>query len=180
MFRDPLRSERHRRPEADIELKHSLRRHPNARLPRAQFAVVATLLAAAAGGAAVYAVTVLFGVYGIWLSFFAEMEPHTLFGRNGFINSDFFTPVAWLAERYWPMVVGTVVANGAALAMPVARQRPFGPLSSEILRMHILIILMPFIALAAWALCGPAWQPVAVLVLTAIFYFAPGRVSRTR
>lgn len=38
----------------------------------------------------------LFCFYGLFLSVFAEMEPLSLFGRNGFINSDFFTPVMHL------------------------------------------------------------------------------------
>ena len=38
----------------------------------------------------------LFGFYGLFLSVFSEMKPLSLFGRNGFINSDFFTPVSIL------------------------------------------------------------------------------------
>lgn len=144
------------------------------RLSPALFTAVAALMAVAGGAIAAYAVTLLFGAYGIMLSFFAEMEPHALFGRNGFINSDFFTPVGWLAEQYWPMVAGTLLANSNALLAPPNWQQPLAPLSTEIVRMHMLIVVMPFIALAAWALFGPAWEPVAVLTLTAIFYFAPG------
>jgi len=53
----------------------------------------------------------IFSFYGLFLSVFAEMPPQDLFGRNGFINSDFFTPVVYLAERVWPMILATLVAN---------------------------------------------------------------------
>lgn len=58
-------------------------------------ALIAVTVAAAAGWCAFafLGYTFAFGLYGLLLSFFAEMEPHELFGRNGFINSDFWTPV---------------------------------------------------------------------------------------
>jgi hypothetical protein len=136
---------------------------------------LATLLA---GGIAFYIYTWLFGFYGLFLSVFAEMEPHALFGRNGFINSDFFTPVQYLAGKFWPMVLGTLIANvdGFLQERPWLRiAQPFR--SNAILRIHILTIALPFVSLFAWALLGTAYQPVTIVLLLAVLYFLPQRAG---
>ena len=136
------------------------------------------LAALLAGGIAFYVYTWLFGFYGLFLSVFAEMEPHALFGRNGFINSDFFTPVQHLAGKFWPMVLGTLIANvdGFVQERPWLRiVQPFR--SSVMLRIHILTIALPFVSLFAWALFGTAYQPVTIVLLLAVLYFLPQRAG---
>ena len=70
------------------------------------FALVIIPVTLLVGLIALYLYCCLFSFYGLFLSVFAEMEPHSLFGRNGFINSDFFTPVTYLAQSLWPMIRG--------------------------------------------------------------------------
>ena len=140
-------------------------------LPFAAFFLAITLVALAAGSLAFYLHSYLFGFYGIFLSVFAEMEPHALFGRNGFINSDFFTPVTYLLGNFWPMTVGTLLANAGDFARGNPWQR-FVP-AHDILRIHIMVIGMPFLALIAWALFRENYQQPTIVVLMAVFYLMP-------
>lgn len=115
----------------------------------------------------------LFGFYGLFLSVFAEMEPHSLFGRNGFINSDFFTPVAYLLQSFWPMVLGTLAANGREMFGREPWKRVALPLKSEILRMHVLTLALPFVAMLAWFLFGDRYHQPAIVLLMGIFFLMP-------
>ena len=137
----------------------------------AAFFPLLALAALCAGWLAFYLYSYLFGFYGIFLSVFAEMEPHSLFGRNGFINSDFFTPVTYLLGNFWPMIAGTLLANAGDFVRGNPWQR-FVP-AHEILRMHVLAIGMPFLALIAWALFRDDYQQPTIVVLLAMFYLMP-------
>lgn len=117
--------------------------------------------------------TYLFGFYGLFLSVFAEMEPHSFFGRNGFINSDFFTPAAYLFQLYWPMVLGTLAANGRELFGREPWKRIAFPLQSEIFRIHLLTLTLPFISLLTWYLFRDDYQQSALVLLVGIFYLLP-------
>jgi len=121
-----------------------------------------------------YLYSYLFGFYGIFLSVFAEMEPHSLFGRNGFINSDFFTPVTYLFESSWPMVIGTLIANAEDFLQKNTWKQFLLPFrTNEILRIHILTVALPFLTLIAWALFKTAYQPVTMVLLIGIFFLLP-------
>jgi hypothetical protein len=144
----------------------------------AAFFPAITLVALIAGWLAFYLYSYLFSFYGLFLSVFAEMEPHALFGRNGFINSDFFTPVTYLLGNFWPMIVGTLLANAGDFVRGNPWQR-FVP-AHEILRIHILAVAMPFLALIAWAVFGENYQQPTIVVLMAVFYVMPkGRARGT-
>ncbi len=147
-------------------------------LPFAAFFPAITLVSMVAGWLAFYLYSYLFSFYGLFLSVFAEMEPHALFGRNGFINSDFFTPVTYLLGSFWPMIVGTLLANAGDFVRGNPWQR-FVP-AHEILRIHILAVAMPFLALIAWALFRDNYQEPTIVVLMAVFYVMPkGRARGT-
>lgn len=115
----------------------------------------------------------LFGFYGLFLSVFAEMEPRSLFGRNGFINSDFFTPLMHLVDRFWPMVVGVLITNWEDFFLKNPWKRILLPLQKEILRMHVMVLALPFFSLIAWALLGGAYQSITILLLMGLFYLLP-------
>jgi hypothetical protein len=115
----------------------------------------------------------LFGFYGLFLSVFAEMEPLSLFGRNGFINSDFFTPLMHLVDRFWPMVVGVLITNWEDFFLKNPWKRILLPLQKEIVRMHVMILALPFFSLIAWALLGNAYQSITIVLLMALFYLLP-------
>jgi hypothetical protein len=159
-----------------------LERHVPAlgRLPRA--ATVAGTMAAAAvlTALAMYAYTFAFGFYGLFLSFFAEMEPHALFGRNGFINSDFWTPVGYLAVNFWAMSAGIVVAYGPGIIRTDPWKRMLLPVATEVVRVHVMVVVMPFLALIAWAALGESYQSVVIVLLMAAFYVLPGGSPETR
>jgi hypothetical protein len=93
-----------------------------------------------------------------------------LFGRNGFINADFSTSVTYLTVAFWPMAVGTLVANWTALVGGNPWKRMLVPAEATVLRTHLLVVLMPFIALLAWALVGDAYHSVTIVLLMALFY----------
>ena len=137
----------------------------------AAFFPALALVALIAAWLAFYLYSYLFGFYGIFLSFFAEMEPHALFGRNGFINSDFFTPVTYLLGNFWPMIVGTLLANAGDFVQGNPWRR-FVP-AHEILRIHLMVVGMPFLALIAWALFRDDYQQPTIVVLLAMFYLMP-------
>ncbi|MDF1593414.1 MAG: hypothetical protein P1P89_18020 [Desulfobacterales bacterium] len=140
------------------------------------FIIGIVLATALIGWLALYGYSYLFGFYGLFLSVFAEMEPHSLFGRNGFINSDFFTPVTYLARNFWPMILGALIANADDFVQTKTWNRILLPFrSNEILRIHILTIALPFLTLIAWALFRTDYQPVTVVLLIALFYLLPKR-----
>jgi hypothetical protein len=117
----------------------------------------------------------LFGFYGLFLSFFAEMEPHALFGRNGFINSDFWTPVRYLAQVFWAMSIGTIVAFAPGIARSNPWKRMLLPFATEIVRVHVMVVVMPVLALIAWAVLGEAYHSVVIVLLMFVFFLLPRR-----
>lgn len=126
------------------------------------------------GFVALYIYTWIFSFYGLFLSVFAAMPPSTLFGPNGFINSDFFTPVTYLAESYWPMILATLAANADLFLRKDPWERIVLPFKyNEILRIHIMILAMPFLALMTWALFKGAYQQLTIVLLIGIFYLLP-------
>jgi hypothetical protein len=112
----------------------------------------------------------LFAFYGLFLSVFAEMEPLSLFGRNGFINSDFFTPLMHLVDRFWPMVVGVLITNCEDFFRKNPWRRILLPFQKEILRMHAMILALPVFSLIAWALWGNAYQSITIVALMGLFH----------
>jgi hypothetical protein len=115
----------------------------------------------------------LFGFFGLFLSVFAEMEPHLLFGRNGYINSDFYTPVLYLAERFWPMAVGILIANWEDLLRKDPWKRLVLPFQREIVRIHLMILALPFLSLIAWALLGESYQSLTIVLLMGLLFLLP-------
>lgn len=105
------------------------------------------------------------------------MQPHSLFGRNGFINSDFWTPVSHLASTFWAMSIGLIIAYGRELIAPNSWRKLLLPLATEVVRVHVMVLLMPFIALAAWAVVGDSYQPFVIVLLMLGFYLLPTRTE---
>jgi hypothetical protein len=137
------------------------------------------VVALAIGGVSFYLYSYIFGFYGIFLSVFAEMEPVTLFGRNGFINSDFYTPVVYLLDRFWPMIAGVLVGNFALFLDPDPWGKAVMPFkSNQIVRIHLMVVLMPFFTLAAWAVVGDRYHAPVILLLLALFYLIPERSKK--
>lgn len=149
-----------------------------ARLSRPLLVAFVGLVAVLLTGVMFRVYSFAFGFYGLFLSFFAEMEPHGLFGRNGFINSDFWTPVRHLFASFWAMSLGTVVAYGRDTVRSDPWCRMLFPIQTEVIRVHIMVVAMPFLALVAWATLGDAYESVVIVLLMAVFYLVPGRRHR--
>jgi hypothetical protein len=133
------------------------------------------------GWIALYLYCYLFSFYGLFLSVFAEMEPHSLFGRNGFINSDFFTPVTYLAQSLWPMILATLIANADDFLQKKPWERILFPFKSNtILRIHLMTVAMPFLMLIAWALFKAAYQQLTIVFLIGIFYLLPKKRQKDK
>ena len=114
----------------------------------------------------------LFGFYGILLSVFAEMEPHYFFGRNGFINSDFFTPVVYLCNNFWPMILGTLIANYSHISELESSKLIFYPFESNITKIHIMTVLLPFLSLIFWMIFKEDYQIFVIMIFNLIFYLS--------
>lgn len=143
-------------------------------LRRWQQRLITTGIALLAAVVMAWLYSYLFGFYGLFLSVFATMEPTTLFGPNGFINSDFWTPVAYLCDRLWPMLLGVGIANSGDLLRGNPWRGLVAPFQSQhILRVHLLVVIMPFVAMLAWLLFPGRYQPIAIVLLLALFYFLP-------
>jgi len=109
------------------------------------------------------------------------MQPAELFGRNGFINSDFFTPVTYLAQNLWPMILVTLVANADDFVQKNPWQRIVSPFkSNEILRIHIMTIALPFLMIFTWVLFKNAYQQPTIILLIGIFYLLPKKRVREK
>jgi hypothetical protein len=127
-----------------------------------------------AGFIAIYIYCWIFSFYGLFLSVFAEMEPVTLFGKNGFINSDFFTPVIYLAQNLWPMILATLIANADDFIHNNPWQRIVFPFKTNgILRIHIMTIALPFLMMFTWTLFKNSYQQPTIILLIGIFYLLP-------
>jgi hypothetical protein len=137
------------------------------------FIIGVTVISVSVGLLAFRIYTFLFAFYGLFLSVFAEMEPFSLFGRNGFINSDFYTPLMYLVERFWPMAVGVLIANWKDFFQKNPWKRVLLPLQKEIIRMHIMILALPFFSLLAWALFREAYQAITIVLLLGLLYLLP-------
>jgi hypothetical protein len=145
------------------------------------FFVGITLAITLIGWIALYGYSYLFAFYGLFLSVFAEMEPHSLFGRNGFINSDFATPVTYLIGNFWPMILGTLIANADDFVKNKTWKGILLPFqSNEILRIHILTLALPFLTLIAWALFRTAYQPITLVLLIGLFYLLPKKRKKNK
>ncbi len=106
------------------------------------------------------------------------MEPSTLFGPNGFINSNFWLPVAYLTAKLWPMLLGVVVVNiGSLLKGQPTQGLTF--IERYVIRVHLLIVLMPFFAILAWVIFPTRYESIAIVLLMALFYFLPQNQSST-
>lgn len=154
---------------------------PLANLPAAGWRVLMGLGGLAAGVVMFYVYGYVFGFYGLFLSVFAEMEPHHLFGRDGFINSDFSWAVIVLLERFWALVLGGLATN-LHLALRGSPWRVTRlPFSLQLLPIHLMVLGLPFISLLMWMLVGDRYHLPAVVLVLALFHFFPrenGRQAR--
>jgi hypothetical protein len=148
------------------------------RISPAAFLIIMTGISISIGMIGFRLYTTLFGFYGLFLSVFAEMEPISLFGRNGFINSDFFTPLMYLVHRFWPMAAGVLITNWEDFFLKTPWKRIVLPFQAEILRIHIMTLALPFLSLLAWAMFKGSYQPVTIVFLMGIFYFLPKGANR--
>jgi hypothetical protein len=147
------------------------------RLPPPIYVVCVMVIGTAAGLLAFRIYSYLFGFYGVFLSVFAEMEPVELFGRNGFINSDFFTPVMHLLERFWPMAAGVLIANWEDFLRTPPWKRMFAPARKEVLRLHGMILALPVFTLIAWAIFGESYAAATIILLMGLLFLLPGKAS---
>ena len=143
------------------------------RLSPTLFFIVLTAISLCTGLIAFRLYGYLFAFYGVFLSFFSEMEPAALFGRDGFINSDFFTPVSYLIDRFWPFAVGVLIANWEDFFRRNPWKRILVPAQTEVVRIHMMVLALPFFSLIAWALFGEAYQSAAIVLLMGLFYLSP-------
>jgi hypothetical protein len=133
------------------------------------------------GFVALYIYCWIFSFYGLFLSVFAEMQPLNLFGRNGFINSDFFTPVTYLAQIYWPMILIVLIANADDFVQKNAWQRIVLPFkSNEIVRIHVMTLALPFLMMLTWAFSQGAYQQLTIVLLIGIFYLIPKKRQKDK
>jgi hypothetical protein len=139
------------------------------------FLLGTTVISVSVGFLAFRLYSVLFGFYGLFLSVFSEMTPLALFGRNGFINSDFFTPVMVLIDRFWPMALGVLIANWEDFARNNPWKRVLLPFQKEILRIHVMILVLPIVSLIAWTFFGKEYQSITIVCLMGLFYLLPKR-----
>jgi hypothetical protein len=149
------------------------------RYPRAIILPGITVISILTGLLAFRLYTFLFGFYGIFLSIFSEMAPLSMFGRNGFINSDFFTPVMNLLDRFWPMAAGALITNWKDFIRKNPWKRIVLPFQKEILRIHIMILALPFFAMMAWALFRGAYQSITIVLLMGLIYLLPKKIKET-
>lgn len=143
------------------------------------FMFIVTVAVVCGGLLAFRVYSFLFGFYGLFLSVFAEMEPLVFFGRNGFINSDFFGPVVYLLERFWPVAVGVLVANWEDFFGRLVNpwRRMVLPFQREIVRLHVMILALPFVAMFSWMLFKGAYQTVTIVILMGLLYLLPKKAA---
>ena len=165
-------SARSTKPAYEVRLPFLKRLYPGA------FLLMMTGISVSAGLLGFHLYGVLFGFYGLFLSVFAEMDPVSLFGRNGFINSDFYTPLIYLLDRFWPLAAAALIADWTDFFSKNPWKRIVLPFQSEILRIHIMVLALPFLSLLAWALFRGAYQPVTIVLLLGLFFLLPKKANK--
>lgn len=143
------------------------------RLSPGVFLLLAATAALCAGWLAFRIFGFVFAFYGLFLSVFARMAPESMFGPDGFINSDFYSPVFYLLQRFWPTALGLVVAHWDACLCRQPWKPSMAALGREILRLHVFILALPFLSLLAWMVLGDRFQTVTILLLMALLYLLP-------
>lgn len=129
---------------------------------------VSLALALTGGLALGYAFTYAFGFYGIMLSVWVRLQPESLFGPNGFINSDFWTPVLHLTRLYWPLVAGQIISESSALfSRPEPGSGSFAP-ERQIVVLHVIVLALPFVAMLSYAALGTRYEAMSVVLLLII------------
>jgi hypothetical protein len=149
------------------------------RIPSTVALLAMALISAALGWFAMRAIAFVFAFYALFLSFFAEMEPHAFFGRNGFINSDFYTPVMYLVDRFWPMVLATLVSSAEALVRKDGWRAIPRSMLAEIARMHILVLAMPVLTLVAWIFFRDNYGPAAAVLVILLLFAMPAAGAKS-
>jgi len=72
------------------------------------------------------------------------------------------------------MIVGTIISNSLLFQKNPAWQLMFLPFrSGEIVKIHVMVIIMPFLCLLARVLFKNSYQPLTITRLLAIFYLFP-------
>jgi hypothetical protein len=127
---------------------------------------VSLVAAALLGAGLLYAFSLAYGFYGVMLSVWVQLSPEDLFGRNGFINSDFWTPVAHLTRLYWPLVAGQLLGEASLLFSAV--QQGAGSPERRIVAMHVFVLALPFVALLSYALLGAEYETLGIVILLVI------------
>ena len=113
----------------------------------------------------------IFGFYGLFLSVFARMEPLSLFGENGFINSNIFVAVKYLVEKYFYIIIFSLIADFVFIFKVDLWSKIFLPFKSkEIVKIHIMTVLLPFISLFFFMLVKDKYNTPAIIVFLCIFY----------
>lgn len=122
----------------------------------------------------------IFSFYGLFLSVFAEMEPLNFFGRNGFINSNFYDPVIFLSKKHYLIILSTIISNFSPFLERDYKKLLLMPFKTlEILRIHIMVILLPFISLFFYIIFKEKYQIPAIFLLSFIFYFLPFKIKKS-
>jgi hypothetical protein len=145
------------------------------RLSSPVFFSVVVVAALCASLLAFHVYNLMFAFYGIFLSVFAAMEPVAMFGADGFINSDFYTPIFYLIERFWPMAAGLLLAHWKVFTRPEPWKRLLFPLEREFVRLHVMVLALPFFSLMAWLVVRDNYQTITIVMLMGVLYLMPDR-----
>lgn len=146
-------------------------------LPYLIFQIGVTIVVLLAGWLAFRLCNFVFAFYGIFLSVFAAMEPESYFGANGFINSNFYSPVAYLLQNFWPTVLGILIAKINTVQRHFNWKLSLQHLSNEIVCMHIFVLAIPFLSLIIWLILGDNFQTLTIVMLMALLYLFPDKSS---
>ena len=77
------------------------------------------------------------------------------------------------------MIVATIIANADIFMCKNPWERIALPFKyNEILRIHIMILVMPFLAMITWVLFKNAYQQLTIILLIGIFYLLPKKKPR--
>ncbi len=82
-------------------------------------------------------------------------------------------PLLHLVDRFWPMAVGALIANWQDFLRKNPWKRVLLPFQKEIVRIHIMILALPFFSLIAWAFFREAYQSITIVLLLGLFYLLP-------
>jgi hypothetical protein len=114
----------------------------------------------------------IFFLRALSFTVFAEGRPW-IFSAEKALSIGFLHDGDVLAVQILPVIWPRLHANADACWAEIWEKHCSSFKNNEFMRIHLLILVMPFLAMITWALFRDAYQQLTIILLIGIFYLLP-------